>query len=276
MVLAVQSNLFHRILAAAVFGPLFLVLFWLGGIPLLIGVCLVAAGGTWEYCQMQKKRGLHPWTGVGVVASSVWCLWLNWFGERFWLIPATVTLLVLLTLALGQREGRFRLADAEATFVGTCYIGLLSAFALLVRNYSGFETAEAGAAWFAIVVLLGIWATDILAYFAGRLWGKRHPFPLISPAKTGAGFAGGIVGAMAVMSTGGHFLKLYTLPAGIALGIVVGVSALWGDLVESMIKRNAGVKDASALIPGHGGVLDRFDSFLFVYPVVYLYLRVFH
>ena len=274
--MAVQSNLFHRILAAAVFGPLFLVLFWLGGIPLLIGVCLVAAGGTWEYCQMQKKRGLHPWTGVGVAASSVWCLWLNWFGERFWLIPATVILLVLLTLALGQREGRFRLADAEATFVGTCYIGLLSAFALLVRNYSGFETAEAGAAWFAIVVLLGIWGTDILAYFAGRLWGKRHPFPLISPGKTGAGFAGGIVGAMAVMSTGGHILKLYTLPAGIALGIVVGVSALWGDLVESMIKRNAGVKDASALIPGHGGVLDRFDSFLFVYPVVYLYLRVFH
>ena len=225
---------------------------------------------------MQKKRGLHPWTEVGVVASLVWCLWLNYFGERFWLFPATVNLLVLLTLALTRREGRFRLADAETTFVGACYIGLLSAFALLVRNYAGFEAAETGAAGFAVVVILGIWGADILAYFAGRFWGKRHPFPHISPGKTGAGFVGGIVGAVTVMCAGGHILKLYALPAGIALGMVVGVSAIWGDLVESMMKRNAGVKDASALIPGHGGVLDRFDSFLFVYPMVYLYLRVFH
>jgi len=177
---------------------------------------------------------------------------------------------------MGSRNGQFRLADAEATFIGTCYVGLLSAFALLVRNYSGFEPAEAGARWFAVLVLLGIWSTDIFAYFAGRFWGKRHPFPRISPGKTGAGFAGGIVGAVSVMIAGGNVLKLYSIPAGFSLGIVVGVGALWGDLVESMIKRNAGVKDASALIPGHGGVLDRFDSFLFVYPVVYLYLRMFH
>lgn len=274
--MAVQSNLFHRISAAAVFGPLFLVLFWVGGIPLLIGVCAVAACGTWEYCQMQKKRGLHPWTGVGIAASLIWCLWLNGFGDRLWPVPAVVILLVLLTLALGSREGRFRLADSEATFVGTCYVGLLSGFALLVRNYPGFEPAEAGARWFAVLVLLGIWSTDIFAYAAGRLWGKRRPFPRISPRKTGAGFAGGIAGAMAVMLAGCNVLKLYTIPAGIALGIVVGLGALWGDLVESMIKRNAGVKDASALIPGHGGVLDRFDSFLFVYPLVYLYLRLFH
>lgn len=274
--MAVRSNLLHRISAAAVFGPLFLVLFWVGGIPLLIGVSAVAALGTWEYCQMQKNRGLHPWTGVGVAASLVWCVWLHWFDVRLWPIPAVVTLIVLLTLALGQREGRFRLADAEATFVGTCYIGLLPAFALLVRNDSGFRSGETGAAWFAVLVLLGIWGTDILAYFAGRLWGKRHPFPKISPGKTSAGFAGGIVGAVAVMSIGGHVLTLYTPPEGIVLGIVVGLSAFWGDLVESMIKRNAGVKDASALIPGHGGVLDRFDSFLFVYPAVYLYLHVLH
>ena len=274
--MAVQSNLLHRISAAAVFGPLFLVLFWVGGIPLLIGVCAVAARGTWEYCQMQKRRGLHPWTGVGVAASLAWCLWLNGFGERLWLIPAVVILLVLLTLALGQREGRFRLADAEATFVGTSYAGFLSAFALLVRNDSGFDTAEAGAASFAVLVLLGIWGTDIFAYVAGRLWGKRRPFPRISPGKTVAGFAAGITGAVALMVAGGNVLKLYAFPDGIALGIVVGLSALWGDLVESMIKRNAGVKDASALIPGHGGVLDRFDSFLFVYPAVYLYMRAFH
>lgn len=274
--MAVQSNLFHRVSAAAVFGPLFLVLFWVGGIPLLIGVCAVAAGGTWEYCQMQKKRGLQPWTGVGVAASLVWCLWLNWFGDRFWLVPLVVILLVLITLATGNRDGRFRLADAETTFVGTCYVGLLPAFALLVRNFSGLEPAESGARWFAVLVLLGIWSTDIFAYFAGRLWGKRHPFPRISPRKTGAGFAGGIVGAVAVMLAGGNVLEIYSVPAGIFLGIVVGVVAMWGDLVESMIKRNAGVKDASALIPGHGGVLDRFDSFLFVYPVVYLYLRMFH
>ena len=272
--MAARSNLLHRISAAAVFGPLFLVLFWVGGIPLLIGVCALAAIGTWEFCQMQKKRGLHPWTGVGVAASLVWCLWLNWFGERFWPIPPVAILLVLLTLALRQRAGRFRLADAEATLVGTCYIGLLAGFALLVRSYSGFLSGETGAARFAVLVLLGIWGTDILAYFSGRLWGKRHPFPRISPGKTGAGFAGGIVGAIAVMSVGGHVLTLYTPLEGIVLGIVVGLSAFWGDLVESMIKRNAGVKDASALIPGHGGVLDRFDSFLFVYPTVYLYLLV--
>ena len=187
--MAVRSNLLHRISAAAVFGPLFLVLFWVGGIPLLIGVCAVAALGTWEYCRMQKNRGLHPWTGVGVAASLVWCLWLHWFEERLWPIPAVVILFVLLTLALGQRAGRFRIADAEATFVGTCYVGLLPAFALLVRNYSGFRSGETGAAWFAVLVLLGIWGTDILAYFGASL-GQATSFPEDQPGQDGRGFRG--------------------------------------------------------------------------------------
>ena len=277
--MAAVSNLTRRVLSAAVFGPLFLVLFWAGGLPLLVGLCVVVGIGAREFYRLQQQKGLQPWMRFGIAASLAWCLGVYGFevyGFRadFLLFPLAGLTLSVLTLALCRREGAFRLADAGATLIGVLYVGFLGSFALRVRNFSGAEMSESGTAKVAVLVLLGIWATDVVAYFAGCLFGRRHPFPQISPGKTGAGFIGGLAAALLTISAGVRVLGLFPFWAGVGLGLVVGVGALVGDLVESMLKRDAGVKESSEIIPGPGGVLDRFDSFLFVYPLVYLYFTL--
>lgn len=163
-----------------------------------------------------------------------------------------------------------RLLNAGGTLLGILYVGFLSSFVLVVRNTSLVDASEQGA--FAVLILVGIWADDVMAYFCGRWFGRWHPFPTISPGKTEAGFIGGLIAALLVMGYGGQTFAHFDLTQSLILGCIVGICAPLGDLIESMIKRDLDVKDTSALIPGHGGVLDRFDSVFFVFPVVYLYL----
>ena len=197
MKLAAVSNLAQRVLVGVVFGPLLVALFWTGGLALLATLWVVTAVGTWEYCKMQEKKGLQPWTWLGVAASLIWCVWNFHFNGSWVGVPLAGSLLLLLALGMCSRENGFRMADAGATLIGSLYVGFLASFALLVRNFSGFEGSQDGA--FTVLVLVGIWATDIGAYVAGRLFGRRHPFPRISPGKTEAGFIGGVIGALAVM-----------------------------------------------------------------------------
>jgi phosphatidate cytidylyltransferase len=129
---------------------------------------------------------------------------------------------------------------------------------------------QPGAAWIALV-LMTTWGQDVCAYFVGKRWGRRRMAPSLSPRKTWEGAAGGMVGALA-----GAFvaLALFGLPLSLwattLIGIAAGIVGPIGDLSESFIKRQAGLKDAGTLIPGHGGVLDRIDSLLFTAPTVYM------
>lgn len=266
------SNLGWRVLVAVVFGPLFLVVFWVGGFLLLFSLCVVVVMGAREFYHLQENKGLQPWMWFGVVASLTWCFGVYRFLDDFsfyYLIGLTI---LIFLLSFCRREDEFRLADAGATLMGVLYIGFFGSFALLVRNFPEVEMSENETAKLSVLVLFGIWATDIVAYFSGRLFGRWNPFPKISPEKTGAGFIGGLVAAVLTMLVGGQILGLLWFWASFGLGFIVGTGALIGDLFESMLKRNAGVKNTSEIIPGHGGVLDRFDSFLFVFPLVYLYL----
>jgi len=267
--LAAVSNLTQRVAVAVVFGPLLLALLWIGGIPFLGALCAVVGVGTWEFYRMQEKKGLQPWTWFGVAASLFWCI-CAYLSDGYVQLLLAGLLLWLLMTSLGRSE--HRVADVGGTLLGTLYVGFLGSYALRVRNFSGVEMSENGAAAVAVLILLGIWASDTAAYFSGRWFGRRHPFPNLSPGKTDAGFVGAVGGAVAVMMWGTRQFALLPIWEGAGLGLLVGLGAPAGDLVESMIKRDAGVKDASGVIPGHGGVLDRFDSFLFVYPLAYLYL----
>lgn len=123
-----------------------------------------------------------------------------------------------------------------------------------------------------VLVLVCTWSSDTLAYLVGRRWGKRRMAPELSPGKTLEGAVGGVLGStiaawVVVMS----YSPLPLWPV-LSLGFITGLAAQIGDLVESAIKRLAGIKDAGNLIPGHGGVLDRFDSMLFTAPLVYYYV----
>ena len=156
--------------------------------------------------------------------------------------------------------------------MGVLYVAVLGSFAIQVRAGSFPDYTPGETAAFAVLILLAIWISDIFGYFAGRAFGRHHPFPDISPGKTVAGYIGGVVGSVALILAVAEIYAFLDRTDGIVLGILVGLGAPAGDLVESMIKRDAGVKDASQIIPGHGGILDRFDSFLFVFPLVYVYI----
>jgi phosphatidate cytidylyltransferase len=127
--------------------------------------------------------------------------------------------------------------------------------------------------WTVLAILGSIWACDTAAYFAGKLWGRRKLLPRVSPNKTWEGAVAGFLAALGVfLLVRSLALPYLDLGSAVVCGVIIGSLGQMGDLVESLLKRDAGVKDSSALIPGHGGVLDRFDSLLFVSPLLFLYL----
>ncbi len=175
----------------------------------------------------------------------------------------------------GQALGRWRFLYGV---IGMVYLGALFSSLVLLRDLPGqisvdpFGRADRGA-WLLLFVAACVWATDTFAYFAGRSFGRRKLAPKLSPGKTVEGFIGGLLGAMA---TGGLFAVWIHLPlaAGLAIGCMAGVVGPLGDLFESALKRELGLKDFGRVMPGHGGILDRFDSLLFVAPLAYLMLKI--
>jgi len=263
------SNLMQRIGIAVVFVPILVALFWYGGIYLLFALGVIVAIGIREFCHMLQAKALSPWTPLAMVIGLLWVGVVFVYGLEAWPIFFSVVFLLLLMIALFKGEPGWRLANAGGSLLAILYVAFLASFVILVRHYPMSQSHI-----FALMILGGIWISDTAAYFAGRLFGRWHPFPKISPGKTEAGFVGGIFAAVATIVWTAQTWDLLSLEQGVVLGIVVGVGAPVGDLVESMIKRDMGVKDTSELIPGHGGMLDRFDSVFFVFPLAYLFLKI--
>ena len=175
----------------------------------------------------------------------------------------------------GEALGRWRFLYGV---IGMVYLGALFSSLVLLRDLRGqisvypFGLADKGA-WLMLFVAACVWATDTFAYFTGRSFGKRKLAPKLSPGKTVEGFVGGLLGAML---TGGLFAAWIHLPLAVGLGIggMAGIVGPLGDLFESALKRELGLKDFGRVMPGHGGILDRFDSLLFVAPLAYLMLNL--
>jgi phosphatidate cytidylyltransferase len=266
-----------RIISALVGIPIVMTAAWAGLPWLSLLGTILASFAVLEFYRMVQKREAWP----AVLPGLVWTLAfvVNGHGD-YWpatgvaLIGAVITFLwhQLLRLAalpvfsrFGVRPRSFgdAIMDWIYTAAGAFYIGwALSLFLLLRVHANGFE-------W-VMVVLLGTFATDTGAFIIGKAFGRRALAPRISPNKTWEGAIGGFIfGTGAVLA----LVSLFALPVsmfeGIVLGTLVGVSAQVGDLMESMMKRASGVKDAGRMIPGHGGILDRLDSVVFVIVVVY-------
>ncbi|MGA1360953.1 MAG: phosphatidate cytidylyltransferase, partial [Gemmatimonadaceae bacterium] len=185
----------------------------------------------------------------------------------------------LLSGGRGGRGGGGRPIESVATTLfGIWYTGGMLTFAYALRYHRFAIGALAGSLLLFLPMVL-TWLTDSGAFFAGKAFGKRKLMPSVSPGKTWAGAIGGLV--LSVVGTWAYLTVLLqpyaklglTLTGIVILGVVIGVVAQIGDLVESLLKRQAGVKDSSTLIPGHGGVLDRTDSLLFTLPVGYVLLE---
>jgi phosphatidate cytidylyltransferase len=266
-----------RGLSALVIVPVLLVAVALGlpGIALLL-VFLAIAGGT-EVFRLLKMAG-YPSLGLfGTVLAVTFVLeaFLQPLGDKGVLLVALGTVLAGAG-AFTQKDPRDGLVVWFATVFGAVYVGLI-AFVLHVAAMAPALPAsailapiEAERGW-VLLLVLGVWSYDTGAYLVGSQIGRRKFLTHISPSKSIEGLVGGIVAATVV--TGAMLGLLGQNPlGGLALGPVLALAAQAGDLAESMLKRAAGAKDSGSLIPGHGGILDRIDSFLFAGPVVALYV----
>ncbi len=261
-----RSNLALRVLSAGVFVPAIFTLSWMGGKALLALVLAIVGRASWEFYHLAQGAGHRPMAWLGTALSLGLSLYLYLRGPvQLDLVLGAALILCLLAALRRGVEGYGN--RVWWTLGGIVYLGLLGSAPLLILRQVGQE--EAG--WLLIALFCCIWLTDSAAYFCGRFWGKRKLAPAISPAKTVAGFIGGTCGGLVplVLSPYIPFLGPGELAGLLVLASLAGQG---GDLVESALKRDLGVKDAPALIPGHGGMLDRFDSYLFSFPVAYIYL----
>lgn len=266
----------QRLLSAAILIPVVITFGYLGSFPFAIGMGLVAALALNEFFKMLSRQGDRPLRLLGGSATALLILGGLGLGNRETLDEAAIALLVfggLLWELASYREDR-NLRGWALTVAGVLYIGwplsLVVALRELGTGLTGF--------WWLATMALGIWACDTGAYvfgrfLGGRFSGERKFSPRWSPNKTWEGFFGGVLTCLIVTA----FLAVWRLGLplwqGILLGLLLGPTAVLGDLAESMVKRNVGVKDSGDLIPGHGGMLDRVDSILFGAVITYFFAR---
>ncbi len=283
-----------RVLTALVLGPIVLAFALFGEPWLAILIGLIAFLALTEVIALLDAAGFEPpqvlalvagvaLTAAGLVvanAASVGGLLseLLRVTQRPGLVTITMVAAVLLLGAVGftRSEARAGFMTWAMTSFGIAYVGLLLPFVDLVGHLGppGGSAASAvgglglrsGSAWLLLLVLV-VWGYDTGAYLTGRWLGRRRLIDHISPSKTVEGLAGGLVAATVAAGIGAWFIGLAPWEP-LVIGPLVGLAAQAGDLAESMLKRAAGRKDSGFLIPGHGGMLDRVDSFLFAAPVL--------
>jgi phosphatidate cytidylyltransferase len=267
-----------RARSAAILVPPLLIAVWLGEpwIALVIGLAVVLAAV--ELFRLLTAAGHHSMPLLGIMLAVVVAL-----GDSVKALPggsglllASLGIVLVGTAALTRLDPREGLAIFATTTFGALYVGMLGFVVRLSATDSRVDPAAilgflgSERAWVLALVLV-VWAFDTAAYVTGRRIGKRPFMPHISPSKTlegviGGLIAAGLVGALLIAALGRPWL------AGLVFGVVLAAAAQAGDLAESMLKRAAGAKESGTLIPGHGGMLDRVDSFLFAAPVAYFYV----
>ncbi|WGF89471.1 phosphatidate cytidylyltransferase [Marinivivus vitaminiproducens] len=267
--IALDAGLLKRVASASVLAPIALVLVYLGGWSYLALIAIAAVLMAWEWGRMQPSdpEGKRVGSAAGWLAGITTVAAVIVAGQGQ---PSLAIALVAIASGLCALLARRLRASRFAASAGILYLGLPAIAMMWLRALPDIGLP------ITVALLVVIWATDIFAYLVGRQVGGPRLAPSISPRKTWSGLGGGIAGAAAV----GIGAILFVADQGSVVGAivlagVVAVIAQVGDLFESAIKRRAGCKDSSDLIPGHGGVLDRLDGLLFAAPLVALVLIVF-
>ncbi len=272
----------QRVLSAAVFVPIVFASIWFGNPWFSIVVAIAAILGVIEFYAMVSQRGWQPLTVFG----TLWTLFFifnayyapKYSSDNLYIIVTSALItsavaLSLLWIPFLRSSGEKAAVSWASSLAGIFYMGwLLSYWVLIMNSYGGDWN---GRDW-VLIALFSTFAVDTAAYFVGRALGRHKMAPTISPGKTWEGAAGGLLGALVAVIVLALLLDInISYWQMVLLGFLIAVFAQLGDLVESKLKRSAGVKEASKLIPGHGGILDRLDSIVFTGVVVYYCLRWF-
>jgi len=263
-----------RILTAIVLLPVLWATIKLAPPSVFSIVALTTIGiACWEGLQMFEVNGGRPFKGLGLLAglAVVWSfLELSpTFGPE---LPLAVLLPLTVLLAMGRRgDPASMLQSTLGTVFPVLLVGLGLAFVAGLRSMPGEDGED-----LLMLLFLCVFLADIAAFYVGSTIGKRRLAPLLSPKKSWEGALAGVTGSMVgALVAQAWFYQRLTLIHALIIGALLGAAAILGDLAESMLKRSAGVKDSSKLVPGHGGMLDRTDSLLFAGPLLFYYYRWF-
>ena len=255
-----------------------------GGPVFALALVMLGIGGFREYVELAARIGggeVTSLAGIGAIAIGAFALAAFLGGTTILLYAAiAVALVAPLAVVLASTRGSF-LAWSLVGF-GCLYVGMPTFAAILLRSTPGdvgtlwlndlavrlslgWTAHPRGLAW-TVIVVVATWVGDTVAYLAGRSLGGRKLAPRISPNKTVSGAVSGLIGAAAIGALGFQLFGLGSAWVGFVVGSALGIAGQVGDLGESFLKRQAGVKDSGTLIPGHGGLLDRIDALLFAFP----------
>lgn len=283
-----QSFPWSRVISGIIAIALALLMTLLGGWFYTLCFAVIVFLGTQEYLGLVRAKGITPATKTTIGGSLAILALATISGQ---LSDAALPIAAIIICSYLLLQPKPTIADIASSVLGLLYCGYLPSFWVRLRGL-GMESASnlpLGAYlpenWFNIkampqgltltlLTFMCIWAADIGAYIFGRMFG-RTPLSEISPKKTVEGAVLGLLGSVAIAMLGTWYLGWTLWPLmGAALGFMVGMASLLGDLTESMMKRDAGVKDSGQLIPGHGGILDRTDSYIFSAPLVYYFVTL--
>lgn len=290
-----SSELARRILTAVILIPLVLYVIYLGGwvyVAVVIAFTLIAQR---EFYGLIEDKGAEPLVALGLGFGLAVTLIAYWGNEYHTTLLATASMLVFMIAQLGKAEITEALASISGTFFGVFYVAWLLSHAVVLRFFHGTAVDRYGAhdvgalglvpnsgAFFMTYVLAVVVACDAGAYFAGRAYGRHRLAPQISPKKSVEGALGGLVAGMVVGAickalygfVAPEFSAAFSWQLALGFAPILCVVGIIGDLIESLLKRDAAVKDTGALLPGMGGVLDRIDAPLLAIPVMYYMLIV--
>jgi len=281
------NELLKRVLVALIGIPLFVILIYVDGYPFFGLILLISTLSLWEFYRMSENKQIFPHKTSGMLFNVAVIAAIAYKGPAVGgaLIAGGLVVFSVYIFIVEMFSGkRNSLNNISVTIAGIVYVSLSFACMAAVRELHLFleplgstvfdsllTTAHSGQ--FLLSIFIAVWICDSGAYFTGVSIGKHKMFPRVSPNKTWEGAVGGFVFSVAGFWLSLHFFGIdIPLVHIIVLGAIIGTIGQIGDLAESLIKRDAGVKDSSAIIPGHGGFLDRFDSMLFAVPTVCLYV----
>lgn len=276
-----KKNVITRLITGFALGLSFLALIIYGGVPLFLVTMFIVYFATHEYVVILRHKGFYPSLKVILIADAFFALlaYLN----RFNLVPFAVTVSSITAFIWVLFKGRQPyIANVATTILGFIYSGLFPLYLIFMRDIGSHPTyhyliktsTQYSGLGYLLLLFFGVIVTDTGCYYFGSKFGKHPLAPVISPNKTIEGSVGGTVCAILCSLFIGYIIKLPVIHC-IVVGLLIAFFAQIGDLCESLIKRDAGVKDSGNVLPGHGGFLDRCDSFVFTLPVLYYYFQYF-
>lgn len=251
------------------------------GTPFILAIGLLSLLGLNEFYRGVRRTGAEPqeWLGVGCVI-----LFLFAARERFnppvILIPGVLTFFIISSLSVELlKRDRAPIRNLGVTYLGVIYVGWLFSYLVALQSIpgktqmkiTGFEVPWG--AWLVLFVVFAAWAADTGAYLIGRKWGYHKMTPVLSPGKSWEGAFAGITWSVAMCVVMGLLVSIPWVHI-LVLGVSIALVSLVGDLVESSLKRELGLKDFGSILPGHGGILDRFDGLFFAAPFFYYYITL--